>query len=81
MPVSVIFNQINTNSLSKNSSINNGQNNQPDWTFQAKFNYGIGMTVGINNIVGNGNFNIDCDGVDQPITNPELINPQPNIQF
>lgn len=81
MPVSVIFNQINTNSLAKNSNINNGQNNQPDWTFQAKFNYGIGMTVGVNNIIGNASFNIDADGLDFPVTNPEVFNPQPNVQL
>lgn len=81
MPVSVIFNQINTNSISKNSSVNNGQNNQPDWTFQAKFNYGVGMTVGVNNVIGNANFNIDADGIDFPVADPEIFNPQPNIQF
>ena len=39
------------------------------------------MTVGINNIIGNANFNIDADAIDFPVADPEVFNPQPNIQF
>ncbi|WP_223700492.1 hypothetical protein [Sutcliffiella deserti] len=81
MPVSIIFNQINVNSLSKTSAIITGQNNQPDWSTQGKINMGNGIEIGVVAVTGLFNVVIDADGVDTTISNPELINPQPNAQF
>lgn len=81
MPVSIIFNQINVNSISKSSAVMAGQNNQPDWSTQGKINMGNGIGIGV--VAANGLFNvvIDTDGVDSTISNPEINNPQPTAQF
>ncbi|WP_078381216.1 hypothetical protein [Sutcliffiella halmapala] len=81
MPVSIIFNQINVNSISKSSTVSTGQNNQPDWSTQGKINMGNGIAVGA--VAVNGIFNvvIDTDAMDTTISNPEINNPQPTAQF
>jgi hypothetical protein len=81
LPVSIIFNQINVNSISKSSAVSTGQNNQPDWSTQGKINMGNGIEIGVVGINGVFNVIIDTDGVDTTITNPELNNPQPSAQF
>ncbi|WP_309486319.1 hypothetical protein [Cytobacillus firmus] len=80
LPVSVVFNQINVLSMSSNSIIGSGQNSQPDWNAQGKFNSGNGnfvnsLVLGCTNIIN------DPDGIDNPITQPENINPQPTSQI
>jgi hypothetical protein len=80
MPVSVIFNQINVISMASNAVIASGQNSQPDWNSQGKFNSGNGNFV--NTVVlGCTNLINDQDLADMPITQPENINPQPVSQF
>ncbi|MBM7621542.1 hypothetical protein JOC95_003431 [Bacillus tianshenii] len=81
MPVSIIFNQINVNSISQSSAVSTGQNNQPDWSTQGKINMGNGIEIGVVGINGIFNVIIDTDGVDTTISNPELNNPQPTAQF
>ncbi|MGD6941890.1 hypothetical protein ACQCT6_07635 [Cytobacillus gottheilii] len=81
MPVSIVFNQINVNSVKDASSISNGMNNQPDWTWQGKNNFAAGMQTGIVFAAGNLNINVDCDMIDTPLQNNEAVNPQPNVQF
>ncbi|WP_096439344.1 hypothetical protein [Alteribacter populi] len=81
MPVSVIFNQINVNSVGPNSSIASGQNNQVDWALEGKVLLAGGIQVGAvfnTNVV---NTIIDPDGIDMPFNQPEIVNPIPNIQF
>ncbi|MCM3006474.1 hypothetical protein [Priestia koreensis] len=80
MPVSLIFNQINVNSVSMNSSVTTGQNSQYDWTTQGKYNFGNGQEIGM--VFSQGILNVinDCDVSDTPIAQPELNNPQPNVQ-
>ncbi|ANF45876.1 MULTISPECIES: hypothetical protein [Priestia] len=80
MPVSVIFNQINVVSMVSNSVIASGQNSQPDWNSQGKFNLGNGFAVN-SAILGSTNIINDQDVCDTPITQPENINPQPVSQF
>ncbi|WP_163100487.1 hypothetical protein [Peribacillus alkalitolerans] len=80
MPVSVIFNQINVISMASNAIIASGQNSQPDWNAQGKFNSGIGSFVNAA-ILGCSNIINDQDLCDMPITQPEAINPQPTAQF
>ncbi|QFT88590.1 hypothetical protein FIU87_08045 [Bacillus sp. THAF10] len=81
MPVSIIFNQINVNSISQSSAVATGQNNQPDWTTQGKLNMGNGIEIGIVAVTNVCNVVFDPDGVDTPIANPEINNPQPTAQF
>ncbi|WP_338780745.1 hypothetical protein [Metabacillus sp. FJAT-52054] len=80
MPVSVVFNQINVVSMAANSIISSGQNSQPDWNAQGKFNSGNGnyvnsCAIGCTNIIN------DQDLFDMAISQPENINPQPTAQF
>ncbi|WJE16893.1 hypothetical protein QRD89_05980 [Halobacillus sp. ACCC02827] len=81
MPLSLVFNQIAVNATNENSTIATGQVNQPDWTWQGKNNNAAGITVGF--FVSNNTFNtlIDNDINDANTANPELSNPQPNIQW
>lgn len=81
MPVSIIFNQIAVNTINQNSSVATGQNNQMDWSFQGKKNLAAGQQFGLAAVTGNLNINFDNDLVDTPINTPEVINPQPNIQY
>jgi len=79
VPVSVVFNQINVISMSANSVIASGQNSQPDWNAQGKFNSGNGnyvnsVVLGCTNIIN------DQDVTDNPNSQPENINPQPVSQ-
>ncbi|TMW70708.1 hypothetical protein [Alteribacter natronophilus] len=81
MPVSVIFNQINVNSIGPNSSVTTGQNNQVDWALEGKVIIAGGIQVGAvfnTNVINNA---IDCDGIDQAWYQPEIANPIPNFQF
>ncbi|MFD2682079.1 hypothetical protein [Bacillus seohaeanensis] len=81
MPVSIVFNQVNVNSVQNGSTISTGQNNLEDWNTQGKCNFGYGLSTGIITNAGISNVIIDPDGIDGTITQPEMINPQPNIQF
>lgn len=80
VPVSVVFNQINVLSMSSNSIIASGQNSQPDWNTQGKFNAGNGNSVNAV-ILGCTNIINDQDVCDTPIAQPENINPQPVSQI
>lgn len=80
MPVSVVFNAINVLSMSANSIIASGQNSQPNWNTQGKHNSGNGIYA--NSIVlGSINVINDQDVADTPISQPEIINPQPVTQL
>ncbi|MCP3738979.1 hypothetical protein [Rossellomorea sp. BNER] len=81
MPVSIVFNQINVNSVQFGSTVATGQNNLEDWNTQGKGNLGNGIETGIIYKIGISNVVIDTDGIDTSIAQPEMINPQPNIQF
>lgn len=81
MPVSVVFNQIAVNAINDNSTIATGQNNQSDWSWQGKNNYSAGLPIGFVIAINNFNNLIDNDVVDTPVTNPEISNPQPNVQY
>ena len=81
LPVSIIFNQINVNSISQSSAVATGQNNQPDWSTQGKINMGNGIEIGAVAVTNVCNVVFDADGVDTSIANPELNNPQPTAQF
>ena len=80
MPVSIVFNQINVNSMEFNASVSTGQNNQMDWSTSGKQNFGNGIEVGI--VFSSGIINIinDNDLIDSAFSEPEIVNPQPNIQ-
>ena len=81
MPLSIVFNQIAANQLNDNSTISTGQNNQADWSWQGKNNNAAGISAGFVVMPNNVNIIIDNDLVDVPVTNPEIVNPQPNIQY
>ncbi|WLD93299.1 hypothetical protein [Alkalihalobacillus sp. AL-G] len=81
MPVSVVFNQIAVNAINENGSIATGQNNQQDWNWQGKNNLAAGTPIGFVIAINNFNTIIDNDLIDTPSTNPEVVNPQPNIQY
>lgn len=80
MPVSVIFNAINVVSMSANSLIASGQNSQQDWNSQGKINSGNGISVNAL-VLACVNTVLDQDLIDNPITQPENINPQPTTQI
>ncbi len=63
-----------------NSVIASGQNSQPDWNSQGKFNLGNGFAIN-SAILGSTNIINDQDVCDTPINQPENINPQPVSQF
>ncbi|MFZ0370208.1 MAG: hypothetical protein WAM07_11510 [Halobacillus sp.] len=81
MPVSIVFNQIAVNALNDNATISTGQNNQADWSWQGKNNNAAGIPVGIIIATSNVNTIFDNDVIDVPVTNPEISNPQPNVQY
>ncbi|MBM7584141.1 hypothetical protein JOC86_000678 [Bacillus pakistanensis] len=81
MPVSVVFNQINVNSVQIGSSVATGQNSINDWNTQGKSNLGNGIETGIIYKIGISNVIIDTDAIDSTISEPEIINPQPTILF
>ncbi len=81
MPISIIINQINVNNVSENATVTTGQNNQADWSWQGKNNMAAGTNNGINSMGGNLNILSDNDALDNPINNPNVVNPQPNIQY
>ncbi|NLP53148.1 hypothetical protein [Bacillus sp. RO1] len=81
MPVSIIFNQINVNSISQSSAVVTGQNNQPDWSTQGKINIGNGIEIGAVAVTNICSIVFDADGVDTSISSPEINNPQPTAQF
>ncbi|KOO46327.1 hypothetical protein [Priestia koreensis] len=81
MPISLIFNQINVNSIGVTSSVSTGQNSQSDWTTQAKSNFGNGQEIGMVYSQGIVNIINDCDVVDGTMAQPELFKPQPTIQY
>ncbi|MBP2243215.1 hypothetical protein J2Z40_003803 [Cytobacillus eiseniae] len=81
MPVSIIFNQIAVNAISGNGTVATGQNNQEDWSVQGKVNMAAGQQIGLSAITGNLNIICDNDLVDAPINTPDIMSPQPNVQF
>ncbi|UII56447.1 hypothetical protein LS684_02875 [Cytobacillus spongiae] len=81
MPFSIVLNQINANNISENATISTGQNNQADWSWQGKNNIAAGLNVGLIFITNNVNIISDNDVIDTPVSNPEINNPQPNIQY
>ncbi|UCZ53976.1 hypothetical protein LGQ02_04110 [Bacillus shivajii] len=81
MPVSVVFNQINVNSVGPNSSIASGQNNQVDWALEGKVLMSGGIQVGVTFNTNVVNTVIDPDGFDLFQIQPEFANPIPNVQF
>ncbi|MGL4523590.1 MAG: hypothetical protein ACRCWQ_13640 [Bacilli bacterium] len=81
MPVSIIFNQINVNSVEQTAGVNTGQNNCNEWSFQGKSNSGIGFINGMVICCNIVNMIIDPDVVDIPVTQPEIINPQLSNQL
>lgn len=80
MPVNVFCNQVNINSMSSDSVISSGQNNQPQWNFQGKWNIGNGFHAGL--VVTSSMLNVIYDGdvLDAPAIQPEGINPVPTTQ-
>ncbi|KGX93759.1 hypothetical protein N781_00715 [Pontibacillus halophilus JSM 076056 = DSM 19796] len=81
MPVSVVFNQIAVNAVTDNSTITTGQSNQPDWSWSGKNNFAAGMNIGVVIATGNINTIFDPDFVDTAVSNPEINNPQPTVQY
>ncbi|WLR46493.1 hypothetical protein LC065_13035 [Halobacillus litoralis] len=81
MPLSLVFNQIVVNALNENGTIATGQVNQPDWTWQGKNNNAAGITVGFFVAANTINNLIDNDVADANTSNPEVSNPQPNVQY
>lgn len=81
MNVSVSFQQININQMEANSTIANGENNLQGWNWQGKYNFGNGITTGVNYIIKNVNTVYDQDIIDQNFNNTQQNNPQPNIQM
>ncbi|MED4290912.1 hypothetical protein [Priestia megaterium] len=79
MPVSVIFNQINVVSMVSNSVIASGQNSQPDWNSQGKFNLGNGFSVN-SAILGSTNIINDNDVVDSYFSENIDVNNAPVTQ-
>ncbi|MDX8290025.1 MULTISPECIES: hypothetical protein [Metabacillus] len=80
VPVSVVFNMINVVSMAANSIISSGQNSQPDWNAQGKFNSGNGNFIN-SGAIGCTNIINDQDLADMAIAQPENINPQPVSQI
>ncbi|SFJ15328.1 hypothetical protein [Thermoflavimicrobium dichotomicum] len=81
MPATIIFNQINVNSVEFNSAVTTGQNNQSDWSTTGKSLFGQGINVGVVFTASNLNIINDQDVIDTKISQPELNNPQPNVQI
>ncbi|RBW69108.1 hypothetical protein [Bacillus taeanensis] len=81
MPVSVVFNQIAVNAINENATIATGQNNQQDWSWQGKNNFAAGVPIGFVVATNNLNTVIDNDLFDTPIFSPNIVNPQPTIQY
>jgi hypothetical protein len=79
MPATIIFNQINVNTLEFNAIVTTGQNVQPDWTTNQKNLFGKGISAGIFFSAGNLNIINDQDVFDTRISQPELHNPQPTL--
>ncbi|TCP28905.1 hypothetical protein EV207_11427 [Scopulibacillus darangshiensis] len=80
MPAIVLCGQVNINSMSSESSISSGQNNQPEWNFQGKWNMGNGFQVGLTNTINVLNIIYDGDVIDTPAVQPEGFNPVPTAQ-
>jgi hypothetical protein len=81
MPATVIFNQININSLEFNSTVATGQNNQADWSTFGKNLFGQGINVGVIFSASNLNIINDQDVIDTNAGQPELNNPQPTLMI
>ncbi|MGL4821333.1 MAG: hypothetical protein ACRC5C_15385 [Bacilli bacterium] len=81
MPVSIIFNQINVNSVEQTAGVNTGQNNNNEWSFQGKTNSGMSFFIGMNVCCNIVNMILDPDVIDLPVTQPEIINPQISSQL
>lgn len=81
MNVCISFQQIQINQMEANSSIANGENHLQNWNWQGKYNFGNGISTGINYIVKNINNVYDQDIIDQNFNNTQKNNPQPNVQM
>ena len=80
MPAVVNCGQVNINSMSNDALIASGQNSQPEWNFQGKWNIGNGLHAGL--VLTSAIFNViyDSDVVDAPAVQPEGVNPVPTSQ-
>ena len=78
MPAVVNCGQVNINSMSNDALIASGQNSQPEWNFQGKWNIGNGLHAGL--VLTSAIFNViyDSDVVDAPAVQPEGVTPSAN---
>lgn len=79
MPATIIFNQINVNSVKNNSTVATGQNSQIDWSTQGKSILGLGSAAGVIFTANNLNVINDQDVMDTYVNENELNNPQPTF--
>ena len=81
MQICISFQQIQINQMEANCAVSNGENNLQSWDWQGKYNFGIGITSGVNYLIKNINTKYDQDIKDQNYNNTQYNNPQPKIQM
>lgn len=73
MSFPIIFNSIIVNGQETNSTVSVGQNQQDGWAAHCKQNVGVGMLFGLNNTINTLNVINDCDLLDAPISDNDII--------